>query len=141
MAGLNLRGVAAEAGVNRGLIYRYFGSRRDLLPGALCSDARRRFAEVAESAALPMRERFTLFLTMMVRHRPPVCLATLMVKVGDRSLRTMPLRTDALRVLERDVAEGHLDEVGIDAEHVAMVCLAHGFVLYRQHFSAEWESA
>ena len=31
LAGLNLREVADEAGVNRGLVYHYFGSRRDLL--------------------------------------------------------------------------------------------------------------
>ena len=31
LAGLNLQEVADEAGVNRGLVYRYFGSRRELL--------------------------------------------------------------------------------------------------------------
>jgi len=137
LAGLNLREVAAEAGVNRGLVYHYFGSRRDLLRAALRSDARRRFAEVAESAALPLRERFARFLTTVVRHRRAVSLATLLVQDGDRSLRTMPLRADTLRVLERDVAEGHLDDVDLDAVHVAMVCLAYGFVLYREHFAAE----
>lgn len=137
LAGLNLREVAAEAGVNRGLVYHYFGSRRDLLRAALRSDARRRFAEVAESAALPFRERFARFLPTMVRHRRAVSLATLLVQDGDRSLRTMPLREDTLQVLEHDVAEGHLDDVDLDAVHVAMVSLAYGFVLYRERFAAE----
>ena len=137
LAGLNLREVAAEAGVNRGLVYHYFGSRRDLLRAALGSDARRRFAEVAVSAALPLRERFARFLPTMVRHRRAVSLATLLVQDGDRSLRTMPLREGTLRVLERDVAEGHLDDVDLDAVHVAMVSLAYGFVLYRERFAAE----
>jgi AcrR family transcriptional regulator len=42
LAGLNLRQVADEAGVNRGLVYHYFGSRRDLLRAALRSDVRER---------------------------------------------------------------------------------------------------
>jgi len=77
LAGLNLREVAAEAGINRGLGHHYFGSRRDLL------------------------------------------------------------RADTLRVFERDVAEGHLDDVDLDAVHVAMVYLGYGFVLHREHFAAE----
>lgn len=35
LVGLNLPEVADEAGANRGLVYHYFGSRRDLLPAAL----------------------------------------------------------------------------------------------------------
>jgi AcrR family transcriptional regulator len=35
LAGLNLREVADEAGVNRGLIYQYFGSRQELLRAAI----------------------------------------------------------------------------------------------------------
>ena len=137
LAGLNLREVAAEAEVNRGLVYHYFGSRQDLLRAALRADARRRFAEVAQSADLPLRERFCRFLQAMVRHRRAVGLATLLVQDGDRSLRTMPLREVTLQALERDVEEGHLDDVDLDAVHVAMVSLAYGFVLYRERFAAE----
>jgi AcrR family transcriptional regulator len=45
LAGLNLREVADGAGVNRGNIYHYFGSRRELLRAAIP----RRFEAVAES--------------------------------------------------------------------------------------------
>ena len=45
LAGLNLREVADGAGVNRGNIYHYFGSRRELLRAAIA----RRFEAVAES--------------------------------------------------------------------------------------------
>ncbi len=137
LAGLNLREVAAEAEVNRGLVYHYFGSRRNLLRSALRADARRRFAEVAESADLPLRERFSRFVQAMVRHRRAVGLATLLVQDGDLSLRTMPLRESTLQVLQRDVDQGHLDEVDLDAVHVAMVSLTYGFVLYRERFAAE----
>jgi len=137
LSGLNLREVAAEAGVNRGLVYHYFGSRQDLLRAALRSDARRRFAEVAESAHLPFRERFGRFLSTMVRHRRAVNLVTLLVQDGDKSLRTMPMREGTLHVLARDVEQGHLDDVDLESVHIATVSLAYGYVLYRQHFAAE----
>lgn len=137
LSGLNLREVAAEAGVNRGLVYHYFGSRQDLLRAALRSDARRRFAEVAESASLPFRERFARFLATMVRHRRAVNLVTLLVQDGDKSLRTMPMREGTLHVLGRDVEEGHLDDVDLEAVHIATVSLAYGYVLYRERFAAE----
>ena len=44
LAGLNLREVADGAGVNRGNIYPYFGSRRELLRAAI----NRRFEAVAK---------------------------------------------------------------------------------------------
>lgn len=100
LAGLNLREVAAEAGVNRGLVYRYFGSPRELLRAALRSDARRRSSEVVESAGLPLRE-------------------------------------GTLSVLRRDVDDGYLDDLDLGAVHTAMVSLAYGYVLYREHFAAE----
>ncbi|MHB1487992.1 MAG: TetR/AcrR family transcriptional regulator [Acidimicrobiales bacterium] len=137
LAGLNLREVAAEAGVNRGLVYHYFGSRRELLRAALRADARRRFAEVAESAGLPLRERFARFLRTILRHRRAVNLVTLLVQDGDRSMRTMPLREGTLAVLRRDVEDGYLDDLDLGAVHVAMVSLAYGYVLYREHFAAE----
>src|SRR5690606_36581152 len=46
LAGLNLREVADEAGVNRGLVYHYFGSRRDLLRAALGADVRERIRDL-----------------------------------------------------------------------------------------------
>lgn len=137
LAGLNLREVAAEAEVSRGLVYHYFGSRQDLLRAALRSDARRRFAEVAETASLPFRERFSRFLSTMVRHRRAVNLVTLLVQDGDKSLRTMPMREGTLQVLARDVEQGHLDDVDLDAVHIATVSLAYGYVLYRERFAAE----
>jgi AcrR family transcriptional regulator len=49
LAGLNLREVAEKAGVNRGLVYHYFGSRRALLRSSL----RRTFEVTADRLAYP----------------------------------------------------------------------------------------
>lgn len=138
LSGLNLREVADEAGVNRGLVYHYFGSRQDLLRAALRSDSRRRLADVSEAAGLPLRERFTRFIATIVRHRRAVSLVTLLMQDGDQRVRTMPMRDASLRGLERDVAQGRLDgshdRVGV---HVATVSLAYGYTLYRDQFARE----
>ena len=60
LAGLNLREVAAAAGVNRGNIYHYFGSRQELLREAIA----RRFRAIrkhldADFGGLPFVERRT----------------------------------------------------------------------------------
>lgn len=138
LAGLNLREVADEAGVTRPLVYHYFGSRRDLLRAALRSDARRRLGEVAETAALPFRERIAEFVRTMVRHRRAVGLVTLLVQDGDKALRTMPMRQGTIAVLQGDVDRGDLAaDVDLDAVHVATVSLTYGYVLYRERFAAE----
>src|SRR5262245_36628667 len=53
LAGLNLREVAEEAGVNRGLVYHYFGSRRALLRAALRSDIHERIGDFEPGWACP----------------------------------------------------------------------------------------
>lgn len=137
LAGLNLREVAAEAAVNRGLVYHYFGSRQRLLRAALRHGARHRFGEVRQASAEPFRVRMAHFLHTMIRHRRAVQLATLLICDGDRGLRTMPLRDATLALLRRDVEEEELADVDLDAVHVAAVSLVYGYVLYRDHFAAE----
>jgi len=136
LSGLNLAEVAAEAGVNRGLVYQYFGSRQGLLRAALRSDARRRLTEVRESSGLPFRERFGHFFRTMIRHRQAVRLVTLLVQDGDR-IRTMPLREGTLATLRRDVGEGNLEALDLEVLHVSLVSLAYGYVLYRERFASE----
>lgn len=137
LAGLNLNEVAAEAGVNRGLVYHYFGSRRALLRSALARSARQRFAEVTQAAELPFRPRVLRFLQTMIRHRRAVQLATLLVEDGDTSLRTMPLRAATQERLAADVASGDLDDLDLDAIHVVTVSMTYGYVLYRERFADE----
>nr|MBP9051795.1 TetR/AcrR family transcriptional regulator [Ilumatobacteraceae bacterium] len=137
LAGLNLREVADAAGVNRGLVYHYFGSRRELLRAALTRSARRRFAEINESATLAFRARTVRFLGTMIGHRQAVRLATLLLVDGDESLRVMPLREATRARLTRDVANGDLADLDLDAVHTATVSLVYGYVLYRERFAAE----
>lgn len=139
LAGLNLREVADEAGVNRGLVYHYFGSRQDLLRAALAKDARRRLEKVRSGGALPFVARWRRFLRVMTEERDTVQLMTLLVLDRDRTLRTMPLRQETHQSLLADVAAGHLaPDADLEAIHAAAVSLTYGYLTYRESFAQEF---
>ncbi|GAC1604003.1 MAG: hypothetical protein NVS3B21_32940 [Acidimicrobiales bacterium] len=139
LAGLNLSDVADDAGVNRGLVYHYFGSRRDLLRSALRRDARSRLAAVIAGSELPLRLRMKRFIDTVLSHRDAVALTTLLLLDGDDQLRVMPLRAETRSHLRRDASQGLLDDdLDFDAVHAAMVSLVWGYVLYRDAFAREF---
>ncbi len=139
LAGLNLREVADEAGVNRGLVYHYFGSRQDLLRSALRKDARRRLDMVRSGGTLPFVARWRRFLRVMIEERETLALMTLLVLDRDNALRTMPLRKETQQRLVADVAAGHLSaDADIDAIHAAVVSLTYGYLAYREAFAREF---
>ncbi|GAC1545015.1 MAG: hypothetical protein NVS3B12_33840 [Acidimicrobiales bacterium] len=139
LAGLNLSDVADDAGVNRGLVYHYFGSRRDLLRSALRRDARSRLAAVIAGSGLPLRPRMKRFIDTVLSHRDAVALTTLLLLDGDDQLRVMPLRAETRKHLRRDASQGLLDDdLDFDAVHAAMVSLVWGYVLYRDAFAREF---
>ena len=89
LAGLNLRQVADEAGVNRGLVYQYFGSRRALLRSALFHRSRPNAEDAVDAAGLPLRERLARLFWTSLRNPEPVRLATLLVLDGDDRPRVL----------------------------------------------------
>lgn len=135
LAGLNLREVAAAAGVNRGNIYHYFGSRQELLREAIA----RRFRAIrkhldADFGELPFVERRTgqfrgdSFEDSKLR--------ALLVIDGDESLDPMPAYEDALRGLKQDVVNGDIDP-GHDLEvlQVALSAMLRGYRIFREPYA------
>ena len=86
LAGLNLREVAAEAGVNRGLVYHYFGSRTALLRRALRRNARERIDAVSGAIQLPFSKRVIHYWRTMVKYRREIRLATLLLLDSDKAV-------------------------------------------------------
>jgi len=139
LAGLNLREVADAAGVNRGLVYHYFGSRRELLQAALRKNARHRLERVRSGANLPFAARWRRFLRIMVEEREAVKLMTTLVLDGDTELRTMPLRLETRALLEADVAAGTLaPDVDLEGTHAAIVSFTWGYLVYRETLALEF---
>jgi AcrR family transcriptional regulator len=140
LAGVNLREVADEAGVNRGLVYHYFGSRRALLRAALRSDARRRFETVRSGDRLPFAARWRRFLGLMSDQRRAVLLMTMLVLDSDEELRTMPLLDQTQELLAADKESGGLaPDTDTTALHAAIVSFTWGYQVYREALAREFE--
>ncbi len=140
LAGLNLRETADHAGVNRGLVYHYFGSRRALLRAALRKDAGRRLDEIRSGDRLPFLARWRRFLRVMTGEGDAIRLMTLLVLDGDDQLRTMPLRAQTRQLLEADRDAGVLaPDLDLEAAHAAIVSFTWGYVVYREALAREFE--
>jgi AcrR family transcriptional regulator len=138
LAGLNLREVADEAGVNRGLVYHYYGSRGKLLRRALRRRGHENLVELAAQDSLPFRQRWSRFFRTTVTHPEPIALTTLLVLDGTEPIRVMPLRDSVQKRLRQDVERGEIDpDVDLVAFHALLVTAAYGYTLYRESFARE----
>ena len=128
LAGLNLREVAEGAGVNRGNIYHYFGSRRELLRAAITH----RFDAVIESLiaerrGLPFVERRLRAFRSTDKSQDSQLRALLVID-GDETVDPMPRYEAALSRLRQDVIDGDIDRAhDLEALQVAISALHRGY--------------
>lgn len=140
LAGLNLRQVADEAGVNRGLVYHYFGSRRDLLRAALRSDVAERMSDFAPGLGLPAPSRYERFFRTMLNHREAAVLAALLILDGDQGVRMVPNPEGTRERIRRDVDEGVLPpDIDGDGVHAAFASMIYGYMVLRDRLAEELE--
>ena len=138
LAGLNLREVADEAGVNRGLVYHYFGTRRDLLRSALRRDVEQRLADFAPGLGLSAGARYERFLRTALGHRQAIVLALLLVLDGDKGVRMIPDPDGVRERLDHDIDEGALPaDVDVIGMHAAVASLVYGYTALRDRLADE----
>ncbi|MFB8271688.1 TetR/AcrR family transcriptional regulator [Streptomyces sp. NPDC055955] len=140
LGGLNLREVADHAGVNRGLVYHYFGSRRDLLRSALRRNVRERIAAIRlQDGPTPFAERVRHVLKSSIRYASAFRLAMLLLLDGDTQLRLMPDLERTQELFRRDREEGLIDDdVDLVALHATLQSLTVGYVLNRSRLAKEF---
>lgn len=132
LAGLNLREVAAGAGVNRGNIYHYFGSRQELLRTAI----NRRFDAVidrllASKRDIPFVTRRLSSITGRDRINDSQ-LRALLILDGDDSVDPMPQFEAAVSRLRQDVIDGDIDRShDLEALHATLTALSRGYRIFR----------
>ena len=132
LAGLNLREVAAGAGVNRGNIYHYFGSRQELLRTAI----NRRFDAVidrllASKRDIPFVTRRLSSITGRDRINDSQ-LRALLILDGDDSVDPMPQFEAAVSRLRQDVIDGDIDRAhDLEALHATLTALSRGYRIFR----------
>lgn len=133
LAGLNLREVAEGAGVNRGNIYHYFGSRQELLRTAI----NRRFDAVVDSlVASKLNVPFVERRSNVFRAKNTINdsqLRALLVLDGDDSVDPMPQYESAISRLRQDVIDGdiHRDH-DLEALHATLTALSRGYRIFRR---------
>ncbi len=118
LAGLNLSKVAERAGVHRGLVYHYFGSRRELLLAAL----RSRLVDEGDPTSQGGVPGDLLFASG-IRDEEPVRLMALLALDGDDSYEPFGRVTPRFRPTVR---------------HMAGASLALGHSIYRRSFAGEF---
>ncbi|MEV0704069.1 helix-turn-helix domain-containing protein [Saccharopolyspora sp. NPDC050389] len=140
LKGLNLREVADHAGVNRALVYHYFGSRRDLLRAALRHNVRQRIMSARmKDEPLGFGDRMKHVLRGCIRYVSMYRLVALLMLDGDSTLRLMPDLPRTQQRLQQDQAAGVLDpEIDPVALHALMVSLSLGYSMSRTQLAKEF---
>lgn len=138
LAGLSLREVAIEAGVNRALINRYFGSRGALLRAALDASTRAPRPLVTEFEQIDPQERIGWAFREAVREPRYATMVMLLALDGDEQFQPMPFLPARLAQLEKDQAEGALGE-DIDLLALALVfnIVLFGYVVLRSSLARQ----
>lgn len=136
LAGLNLREVADEAKVGRGLVYHYFGTRRSLLRAALERRATRRRSTVTQREQMSPRSRLEEFFASVVQDGTDVRLLALLVLDSDEGLTALPFAGQTRAAVERDVEAGLLaQDLDIDAIQAGFLAAVYGWAVFRKSFA------
>jgi AcrR family transcriptional regulator len=138
LAGINLQRVADEAGVNRSLVYQYFGTREDLVRTALTERLKRGRPLFRAGHTLPFAERKRQTFAIALADPAPARLITQLVLAGNEEVRALPLLAGSRDVLARDLADGSLPP-GADADvmHAMTVVLSLAYAVFRERIAAE----
>lgn len=139
LAGLNLREVASGAGVNRGNIYHYFGSRQDLLRAAINRQFDTIYYESFRRNHKPARfiqRRVANFLRHGSTKTNDSQLRALLVMDGDKDVDPIPMFERGLSQLRQDVIDGevHLGH-DLQAVQVALSAFTRGYRIFRQPYA------
>lgn len=138
LAGVNLREVADEAGVTRGLVYHYFGSRQELLRAALRRDTRKRLASIMALQTGDLAARIASRYRAVVEHRGAIRLLVLLALDGDARVRLVYAKGTTVPELADGMQRGEVPcGISPEALQVAVNALAFGYALLRERYASE----
>jgi AcrR family transcriptional regulator len=138
LAGINLQEVADEAGVNRSLVYQYFGTREELVRRALARRLEQAQPSFAAGYGLPFSKRRLRAFKVVLADPLPAKLMAQLVLVGDPDARVLPMLEGAQTALQRDVADGSLPpDADVDVLHAMTAVVNLGYAVLREHLAEE----
>ncbi|MFB8402334.1 TetR/AcrR family transcriptional regulator [Streptomyces sp. NPDC055912] len=133
LAGITLREVAKEAGVNHGQIYQYFGDRQTLLRAAIARILDTRALGAQSHWDKPFAERRRAMLKYALDQPQLLRLEALLALDGDPELTLFPELNRTRTSLERDRREGEIPE---DADGLVMHAMTAatylGYCIFRE---------
>ncbi|MFB7997570.1 TetR/AcrR family transcriptional regulator [Streptomyces sp. NPDC056002] len=133
LAGITLREVAKEAGVNHGQIYQYFGDRQTLLRAAITRLIDTKVLGAQSHWDKPFTERRRAMLQYALEQPQLMRLEALLALDGDPELSLFPELNRTQKSLERDRREGELPE---DADGLVMHAMTAatylGYCIFRE---------
>lgn len=136
LAGVTLSKVADEAGVNRGQIYQYFGTRRHLLRAALASMSRQRADEADFDR--PFHVRRQAVFDKAIERNAEIRLDALLALDGDTDLGLFPVYDQAIDAIRRDVEVGDLPaDTDVEMLHVLTASTYLGYAVFRDALAEE----
>ena len=138
LAGISLQDVADEAGLSRGLIHHYFGSRQALLRSALEARRQEAAAQFQHRRHRSPAARFKWFWRGTIRDPHWATIMALLAIDGDESFEPIHLADEVLADLRDEIDAGEYGP-GMDAEasHALTLALACGWSLLRQSFARQ----
>ncbi|WP_168174991.1 TetR/AcrR family transcriptional regulator [Polaromonas sp. C04] len=141
LAGVNLAEVAEAVGVNRSLIYQYFGSRQELLRRALQRrlDASNKLLYAAyEPSHHPLLDANDPPFWRAIEDPLHIRLLALMHLDGERGVKSLPGLRPSLQLLELRRSTGELPaDTDLLALHISLASLYYGYGLFREKFADE----
>ncbi|MFJ7255139.1 TetR/AcrR family transcriptional regulator [Streptomyces sp. NPDC098085] len=138
LAGVNLREIANEAGVNHGQIYQYFGTRQALLRASVADLVERQTADQDGHWELPFAERRAAMFRHRLEGSELVKLEALLALDGDENFSPLPRFAQTRRSLARDQEEGSLpDDADAVAAHVMTAAAQMGYVIFREAYARD----
>ncbi|MEV7565744.1 TetR/AcrR family transcriptional regulator [Streptomyces tanashiensis] len=139
LAGVNLREIAAEAGVNHGQIYQYYGSRQALLRASVADLVDRQVAEQEQDFwKLPFAERRAAMFRHRLAEPEVVRLEALLALDGDEGVEALPRFAQTRHSLERDQRDGALpSDADAIAAHVMAASALVGYVIFREAYARD----
>jgi AcrR family transcriptional regulator len=138
LAGLNLQEVANEAGVNRGLIYRYFGSREGLLRAAFSSMTWEGDEVFTRTRNLPFAERRSKIFESALQNATFIKLEALLAITNADDFRLFPRLERSQDDMQRDKDEGRLPpDADALATHLLSAATYLGYAIFREAMARE----
>lgn len=138
LAGLNLREVADRAGVNRGQIYQYFGSRQELLRAAIADVNWRDKEHHLTLRDLPFPDRREDIFRNALAHSGAIKLEALLSLDGATDVQLFPFLDLTLDDMVEYQKRGELPEdIDLVALHFMSASAYLGYCVFRETFSAD----